>query len=605
MIAIHAMIHALALGCSNILVTPGASFDGAALVGDNDDNSRRLGAVYRAPAAHHAPGAQRDIYDFDSGELLGKVSEPSNAFNVISRGNDHGVVMSETTHGGLYNLTGGKGNILDYGNLMVETLKRAPTAREAVKIVAQLADEYGYASSMEGFSISDGTECWYMEIIGKGEYGKGLLWVALRVPDGYLTANANQARITQFLPCDDPNTCMMAADVVTFAIKHGLYDGKPTDRHFSFSDIYDPVTPTGARFCEARVWYVFQQLADPADFDAQYYLPYAQGNNLTRRMPLWVRPKAKVSRADVHRLLSSKYEGSWLDPSKDVGAGPEHSPYRWNGGSWSVDGKWYVNERVIGTPATAWHFVASVRATKEEKEGKEEGKEEEGGLPKAMRAILWWGTDDHAWSPKIPLYGAANKVATSMDDADCMARDACRAAHKLPGSMLSFSWESHYWVATSVARLVYQDYERAAPLVACARQKYEEWVAPRMKAAETEAAKRFAKGDEAGAIATLTNLTVSAGEEAHTRWQALWSQLMVAFNDGGMFGPNAANHLCGCEKSGPKYDKEWLRKVVVDTGERYRYPTGGSSGEERAAAGGKSMMAMLPMDKLQVPGVLP
>ena len=66
------------------------------------------------------------------------------------------------------------------------------------------------------------------------------------------------------------------------------------------------LTTFGARFCEARVWYIFEQLADPADFDAQYYLPYAQGNNLTRRMPLWVKPKAPVTRADVHRLLSSK-----------------------------------------------------------------------------------------------------------------------------------------------------------------------------------------------------------------------------------------------------------------------------------------------------------
>lgn len=165
-----------------------------------------------------------------------------------------------------------------------------------------------------------------MELIGKGTFGTGIVWVALRVPDGYVTAHANQARITQFLPCSDASTCMMAPDAVSFAIEHGYYKGTAHDLSFSFSDTYDPVTPTGARFCEARVWYTFAQIADPRDFDAQYYLPYAQGFNLTRRMPLWVRPKQKLTRNNIHDLLSSHYQGSWLDPALDVGAGAEHSP---------------------------------------------------------------------------------------------------------------------------------------------------------------------------------------------------------------------------------------------------------------------------------------
>ena len=215
------------IACSNILVTPGASDDGSALVGDNDDSSRRHGLVSHWPAANHPAGAMREVWDFDTGEFNGKIPQPPHTLSVISRGNERGVVMAETTHGGLSNLTIGGGNrsIMDYGSLMVTTLQRATTARDAVRTVAHLADAYGYASSMEGFSISDGSECWYMELIGKGNFGKGLLWVALRVPDGYFTANANQARITTFLPCDDADTCMMAPDVVTFALAHGLWRG--------------------------------------------------------------------------------------------------------------------------------------------------------------------------------------------------------------------------------------------------------------------------------------------------------------------------------------------------------------------------------------------
>mmetsp|Transcript_27453 Transcript_27453/g.80438 ORF Transcript_27453/g.80438 Transcript_27453/m.80438 type:complete len:498 (+) Transcript_27453:50-1543(+) len=273
----------LARACSNILVTPGASKDGSALVGDNDDSSKRHGLVTRFAAADHAAGDVREIWDFEAGTLNGVIAQPKHTFNTVSHANEKGVVIAETTHGGIANLSRGNGTILDYGSLIVTTLQRASTAREAISTIVQLANTYGYASSMEGFSISDGSECWYMELIGKGDFGKGLLWVALRVPDGYFTANANQARITTFLPCDDPDWCLAAPDVVTFAIEHKLWRGAPTDRSFSFSDVYDPVTPTGARFCEARVWFIFASLADPEDFDADFYLPYAQGFNLTRR----------------------------------------------------------------------------------------------------------------------------------------------------------------------------------------------------------------------------------------------------------------------------------------------------------------------------------
>jgi dipeptidase len=89
--------------------------------------------------------------------------------------------------------------------------------------------------------------------------------VALRVPEGRILAHANQARITTFLPCTDQDWCMASADAASFAVENGLYPGSATDPDFSFSDVYDPLTPTGARFCEARVWYVYSQLADPGE----------------------------------------------------------------------------------------------------------------------------------------------------------------------------------------------------------------------------------------------------------------------------------------------------------------------------------------------------
>lgn len=372
---------------------------------------------------------------------------------------------------------------------------------------------------LPAFSITDGFESWHMELIGKGTWGKGIIFVAMRVPDGYIGAHANQARITQFLDaCKDPNMCLSSNDVVQFAIDRGYYNGAVDDPSFSFSDTYDPVTVNGARFCEARVWYIFANLADPEYFNANAYLTYAQGYNLTNRMPLFVKAKpSKVSRNEVHTMLSSRYENSWFDPSVDVGAGAEHSPYRWNGLTWtSSSGNQYLNERVVGTQSTAWHFVAVVNPK----------------LPAAMRALSYFGVDDHAWSPKVPLYGGAVSVHRSYDDGNCSARVACRQGFKLPGYMMDFDWDAAFWVNTAVAKMVYAEKDRAASIVSQARCDFENYLSPLVANTAGYAESLFNAGDYESGIAALTALATETTEEATKRWKLLWQQLLVVNADG-------------------------------------------------------------------------
>ena len=454
----------------------------------NADDAALFGAVSHWPAASHPPGAMREIYSWDLGIKLGEIPQPPKTYNVMGNANEQGLAIGETTHGGLSVLsnvgkTAANGTIMDYNNLISVTLQRASTAREAIKTMAWLANTYGYASDMEGFSIADSDEVWYMELIGKGSFEKGVVWVALRVPDGYVSAHANQARITTFLPCDDPSACMAAPDAASFAIKHGLWSGKPDDPAFSFSDVYDPLTFEGLRFCEARVWYIFSQIADPSHFDAQAFLPYARGANASARMPLFVKPKAKLSRHRIHELMGSHYEGSWFDPSKDVGAGAEHTPYRWNGLSWEYQNTTYVNERVVGTQYTAWHFVARVASK---------------AVPSPMRAVLWWGADDHSYSPKIPIHGGATAIHRSYDDHNCTGRSLCRAAAGLPGTVTELSFDSAWWVNNLVSDVVYTRKDRAAPVVLAARAALDHDLEQALAAAETAATKQFAAGDRDG-----------------------------------------------------------------------------------------------------------
>ena len=584
-----ALFASLSLGCSNILITPGASASGHAMIAYNADDAALHGAISHWPAAKHPKGAMRPIYSWDLGRYLGSIPEPATTYNVMGNANDQGLVIGETTLGGLKELSNvGKdyrnGTILDYGQLIWVTLQRAKTAREAIALMHKLTTEFGYASDMEGFSIGDASgEVWYLEFIGKGGFEKGAVWVALRVPDGHIAAHANQARITQFLPCDDPNTCMMAPDTVTFAIKRGYWKGAPDDTSFSFSDIYDPLTFSGARFCEARVWAIFSTIANASTgFDSSKYLAYAQGFNLTTRMPLFVKPAMKLTRDEVHDLMSHHFQKTWFDPSLDVGAGAEHSPYRWNGLEWGYKDKTYVNERIVGTHYTAWHYVAEI----------------DGSKPKPMAALLHWGADDHSWSPKIPVHGGATTLHPSYDDFNCTGRDACRAEAGLPGTVTDFSLDSAWWVNQIVADQVYSRKDRAAMFVRSERAKLEKHLDGMTKETEASATKLFVAGKYAEGIAYLNAHAVAVGKYATETWVKVWQDLMVKFVDGKITTIDKKNEVCGCKKATAEFSDEWKEKVIKDTGDHYLEPA------SAVVAAAKRFHDKPAIDKRDVKGVV-
>ena len=345
--------------CTNFLITKGASVDGSTMISYAADSHVLYGELYHWPAMDWPAGTMLDVYEWDTGKLLGQIPQVAHTYNVIGNMNEFQVAIGETTYGGLKQLSSQKGAIMDYGSLMYIALQRSKTAREAVKIIGDLMAKYGYYSVGESFSISDANEVWIMEIIGKGEGEKGAVWVARLIPDGYICAHANQARITTF-PLDDPENCIYASDVISFAKEKGLYEGK--DKDFSFSDVYNPVDFGGARFCEIRVWAMFKDVND----DMQKHFEYAKGNithkkvyventpvtkenYASNRMPLWIKPNRKISVQDMLNFMRDHLEGTELDMRKDIGAGPFEMPYRWRPLTWQAtdaDGKThhYCNE---------------------------------------------------------------------------------------------------------------------------------------------------------------------------------------------------------------------------------------------------------------------
>ena len=341
--------------CTNFLITKGASADGSVMISYNADSHLLYGELYYWPATDWPAGAMLDVYEWDTGKYLGQIPQVSHTYNVTGNMNEFQVAIGETTYGGRHELHHQKGAVMDYGSLIYIALQRSKTAREAIKVMTDLANKYGYYSEGETFSVSDKNEAWIFEMIGKGQGEKGAVWVARKIPDGYISGHANQARIMTF-PMNDSENCMYSEDVVSFAREKGWYVGE--DKDFSFSDTYAPVDFGGARFCEMRVWSMFKDVNSNmakyfnyAKGDIEHAKSFADGRKnpngyATNRMPLWIKPDKKVSLQNMFDFLRDHLEGTPLDMRKDVGAGPFELPYRWRHLTWKItsDGSKEMNK---------------------------------------------------------------------------------------------------------------------------------------------------------------------------------------------------------------------------------------------------------------------
>ncbi len=236
-VAVSAVTTPPAAACTNILVSKGASADGSVIITYACDG-RFHARLRRMDAADHEFGSQLEITSW-SGEVRGVIPQVPHTYAVVGLMNEHQLAISETTTTGREELSNPDG-LLGYWDLMQLALQRARTAREAITVITSLVAEHGYRSTAESFSIADPNEVWLMEMIGTGPGGKGAVWVAMRIPDGYISAYANAPRIRQF-PLDDPDNCLYSDNVVTFAIERGYYDPASGELWGNFPQTYSMV----------------------------------------------------------------------------------------------------------------------------------------------------------------------------------------------------------------------------------------------------------------------------------------------------------------------------------------------------------------------------
>ena len=526
MFIVH-MVERPVAACTSILVTKGASSDGSTFLTYAADSIDLYGELYYTPAGHHPASAMRDIYDWDTGKHLGQIRQTAHTFAVVGNMNEHQVVIGESTFGGREELKDPGGRI-DYGSLIYIVLQRARTARDAIRIMDELVSEYGYASAGETFSIADPNEAWIMEMVGKGPKRTGSVWVARRVPDGYITAHANQARIRQF-PMHDPTICLYAKDVVSFAREKGWFRG--SDESFSFADTYAPLKGQTLRTCQTRIWSAFRRVAPSANLPTDYAKLLDSNNPL----PLFIKPDRRLTLADTFTLMRDHFEGTSLDLTQGVGAGPHGLPDRWRPLKWKVDETEYINERPISTQQTGFSFVAQVRAH----------------LPDPIGGVLWFGVDDTYSTVYVPMY--------------CGIRESPRAFASGTATFQSFSWESAFWVFNFVSNYSYLRYRDMIRDVQMVQQELESSFFARQAEVETTALQMH-KNTPDLARDYLTRYSAQQAQLTVNRWRQLGESLIVKYLDGNVRDEHG--HV-----NEPGYAEQWYRRTARDCGARCRIPT--------------------------------
>ncbi len=550
--------------CTNFLFTKGSTKDGSTMITYAADAHVLYGELYYRKAADYPEGAMFMLVDWDTGKPLFEIPQVAHTYSVVGNMNEHQLAIGETTYGGRDECNEGEVKGIDYGSLIYVTLQRAKNAREAIYWMTKLVEDYGYSSGGESFSICDPNEVWILELIGKREapvkadlakklkykYKDGAVWVARRIPDGYVSGHANQARITTF-PQEvkksyrsissknmakhlyNPEVeCVYSSDVITYARACGWFDGKDAD--FSFCDTYAPLTFSGIRGCDARVYAMFNRV----NKSMKKYEKYAMGDATAERLPLWILPDHKVDVVEVMNLMRDHYEGTAMDMTKDVGAGPFACPYRWRPMGFEVNGKQYIHERATSTQQTGFSFVAQCR----------------GWLPAKVGGILWFGVDDTYSTVYCPMYCGITEIPLCFREGN--------------GDMLTYSETAAFWLFNRVTNFVYSRYKDMIVDLQKVQSELENGYVKEVLAFDNKA--KTLEGAE------LTNmLNHFCDKQARTmmkEWNKLDKYLLVKYIDGNVKkeenGQFKTTQYGGCASPDqPKYPMWFYEKIVEDHGD--------------------------------------
>ena len=534
------LIGAYASACTNFIVGKGASTDGSVICTYNADDYGMFQSLCHYPAAKHAPGEMRKVVDWDTNKYHGEIPEAPETYNVVGNINEYQVTIGETTYGGREEMVDPTG-ILDYGSLIYITLQRSRSAREAISVMTNLVETYGYNSEGETFTICDPNEAWIMEMMGMGPGSKSAVWVAIRIPDNAICAHANQSRITKFDMKDKKNV-LYSKNVVKYARKMGWFTGKDAD--FSWNEAYAKPDFSGRRMCEARVWSFFNHFSS----DMDRYLTYVMGKeDYKEAMPLWIVPNRKLSVQDVEECMRDHYEGTPFALDSDIGGGIWEMPYRPTPLTFEMDGKKYFNERPTSTQQTGFSYVSQMRSW----------------LPREIGGVIWWGNDDGNMVAYTPIYCSMTNLP------EC---------YNTPGAdEITFSDKNAFWVCNWVSNMVYPRYSLLFPSLKAVRDSLENSYFARQAQVEKEAMEKYEKEGAYAAAKYLNEYSVKVCDQMISRWRQLATYLIVKYNDmiihpeeDGKFTRDEFG--LGSRPKRPGYPDRYKRELIKQTGDKFACP---------------------------------
>ncbi len=538
-----------ASACTNLIVGKKASTDGSVMCSYNCDGFGFSGSLFYSPSGRHTPGEKIAIHGWGPSHEGMYVEQVEYTYNVVGLMNEKQVTIVETTFDGRLELVNHSG-LLDYFSLMRLALQRSSTAREAIRCMAELVEQYGYNSSGESITVCDPNEAWIMEIIGKGPDRKGAVWVALRIPDDCICAHANLSRIRQFpqqqkrsyksisslnlKQINRPEVeCVYAHDVVDFAREEGFYNGSDAD--FSFRDAYCPIDFENVRNADARVWSFFRHHCNPSEMDK--YLPYINGDfDKCDHLPLWIKPDKPLSLRDVQADMRDHFEGTPLDMTADMTAGPWGMPIRPLPMQFRAsDSTPYFRERPIATQQSGFTMTCQMRSW----------------LPDDVGGVTWFNCDDAAMVAYVPLYCCITQVP-----------DPFRPENNPRNE---FSFQSAFWMNNWVANMVYPRYSMMIGDLRDAQRELEDYYF----ADQDSVLAAIASMTPADRQAFLNRKSIAYADRMMNRWDRLAKLLIVRYNDQ-IVRPVQDGQVIRGRYATPGYDQQFIDAIGPATGRRYR-----------------------------------
>ena len=367
-------------------------------------------------------------------EKIGEIPQVEHTYQYINSAypcmNEKQLGIGESTFGGREELQSNEG-LIDCQRLCQLMVERCTTARQAIKMADELTKKYGWNDYGEALTIADPKEVWHFEIVGSGKGKTGAVWVAQRVPDDHIAANANASTIKE-IDLSNADYFMASENIFEVAKENGWWN---EDETFKFCYAYAPES-RNAIGSRRREWRIFDLLAPSLNLD-----PNAQD------YPFSVKPDKKVTLDDLVMVFKDYYEGTPYDMTRNIEATNEEGktiisplanpfmPYDQLEIS-NVSGGWYsVNEetgdiRFLGERTIArWYTMyATIIQCRD-------------WLPDEIGGVVWLAQDNVATSIYVPVY--------------CSVTDLPKS-YKIPGRVNGFTRESAWWAFNRMGTLAAQ-----------------------------------------------------------------------------------------------------------------------------------------------------